>query len=549
MSYPRPGNQFWNVPELVAEVCEYLANDDLCACARVSRTVSRHALRKLYKDGVRLHDIFEILGPLTLNGSRGEVFFAEKPSYREWQRFCHYARYVESLSFSHVKSLRSISDEAFLDILFVAPPGSVIFPRLRSLKWSDTRSQYMRRFNLFVTASLRDLTLSSPMQLLHGIFGMLSRSSPNLRCLSVDIPHNITNVPATILHELTAALMTFRDLQRVEIPSAFLTVDVFRLLSEKDIKTLSVRSCPHAYMELCPFEDTALRFANTPFSSLTHLSCEIDLLLLGEGKRLAARSLRALNLHVPASIAEDRLTSCAKLLADRCDELDSLSLLITRPVLAGDVSSPITARVLTSFLIAIPGLLILDIDDSVPVSISGPELELLAPLCHNLVELNTCTHALGRRLNNPPGLGSLIPFAKHCRDLKVLGIYMDATHVPNHSPEIHASFTQLRQLNVYHGMEIIDESAVAEYLGNFLSPDTQVCLKSSTRQETTISLAALSAQVFDWAWKWEQVDAWLVDRKPFRELIVPAFTQMRTIDKIFDDIERASRTRNQPVPF
>ncbi|KZS93748.1 hypothetical protein SISNIDRAFT_454168 [Sistotremastrum niveocremeum HHB9708] len=540
-SYYVHESRFWRVPELIAEVLDYLRNADLGTCARISHTVSHEALRKLYKEGVSLQDILAILGPVARGAIRGEMMFTKKPLFHEWQRFCYYAQFVESLSCKDV--MKGISDEAFLDILLIVPPGGVIFPRLRVLEWGESRSSGMRRFNVFVTASLRELVLSSPMRLLPGIFSTVSRSSPHLRRLSVKIPDRITVVPAQIQEQLATALATFRHLQQVEISSAFLTAEVLCWLSEKHhLATVSIHSYPHTYMQPCPLKDEPVRLAYVPFPSLTHLTCDIDILFIGGGKLLVVPSIRKLHLHIPVNISEKRLKTCAALFATKCDDLESLSLLIRRPMALGDYPSPITANILKVFLRAMPRLLSFDIDDVRPVSITAPELEQLAPLCHNLVELNLCVHALGPPIDNSPDLGSLIPFAKHCLDLEVLGIYMDATDVPDHSPISFATFTRLRQLNVYYNMEIIYERGVAEYLCQFLSPDTRVQIKPATRPETAVDLANSSERVRVLARRWEDVDKLLVEHEPLRALLAPAYTRVRMADKILDNMSRGGRT-------
>lgn len=107
-----------------------------------------------------------------------------------------------------------------------------------------------------------------------------------------------------------------------------------------------------------------------------------------------------------------------------------------------------------------------------PISMTQAELAQLAEAWPTLERLSLCVDPVitdGCTLT----LECLTPFAQHCPELKILGLYVDALAVPNQVEMEPPRFPKLEKLAM--GLSNIQNAdAVAVYLSNLVSPECEL---------------------------------------------------------------------------
>ncbi|KZT39922.1 hypothetical protein SISSUDRAFT_562959 [Sistotremastrum suecicum HHB10207 ss-3] len=379
-------HSLWRVPELVAEVMDHLSQRDLSVCARVSKGVSHYALGSLYKTGVSIQHVLNILAPVHLVSSPApnvkykEMNFLRSPGSNDWDNFYQYARRVRSLSCIDLDA----SDQLFLDISSVLPAGTLLFPHLRSLEWKINSPRLRAHVDFFMGDALSDVAISGPLDFLSTTLGLLSQRSPAIRRLSLHVSAlEDSPTPAAVMQDIMTSIKAFKGLEHLQMSPQLAPAAAVPFLSRLPrLTTLYLR--PFQLTTAFLFGDTfrytvpRLKALDSDFQCLKDLICEVGLLLAGVSPSLSALSLQKLHVAINPTNTEADLAQLGCLLRDNCKTLTYIMIIFDTPTLLPAESSPITRSVLKLFL-GIRLLRHLNIDDVRPARLSCAELEELAP--------------------------------------------------------------------------------------------------------------------------------------------------------------------------
>lgn len=204
--------------------------------------------------------------------------------------------------------------------------------------------------------------------------------------------------------------------------------------------------------------DDATRFLKTPFSPNNLSTFFIDSERVIETPESIHQLLAATAEHFPM-LKELALVSGRNPTVADLNSADAEAFNITL-----DILKPV---------FKMTNLTSLEFGHQYPLALTQEDLEVLASSCPNIESLLLNTEPIFL-MKSPLTLEALIPFAKYCTRLKTLGLYVDATNMPEVSPIAPPTpFTCLHRLSV--GVSIINEEAApALYLSQFLAPDCEI---------------------------------------------------------------------------
>lgn len=120
-------------------------------------------------------------------------------------------------------------------------------------------------------------------------------------------------------------------------------------------------------------------------------------------------------------------------------------------------------------LFELPHLTSFEIYHQHPLLLTQQDIEGLASSCPLIENLQLCTNP-AYCMKSTLTLAALIPLAQYCKQLKSLGLFIDATKIPKISPTTPPKpFTSLCILSV--GLSIIKDETPTVYLSQLISPD------------------------------------------------------------------------------
>ncbi|KZT35414.1 hypothetical protein SISSUDRAFT_1051434 [Sistotremastrum suecicum HHB10207 ss-3] len=444
---------------------DLLSHKELYHCSRVSKAVSSAALDALYRSGVGMLDWFRLLAPLDKLkcDCHNRQNFVYTPGPLDWDRFYSYA--VRARSINAVESMfTGLCPQACQTLMPSGQPGHVLFPSLRSVFWSAWTPQGIRFMQILLHENLNQLILHAPLDELGRYFRTATNLSPNLRRFRLVQPDY--EIPPSVLEEFETAIQSWNMLERLTVPSTFLSSRVMELLAPKltltDVWATPFRNCVNLDEANASHDmyGPSVSVRTGPYLSLRNLSLDIDHFLLPAAPQiLAAPSLQQLHIQISGTTDSEDLDHCISLVVRHCPSLVALSITCSARGLGGedssDADSPITSRAVEKIL-QIPALQYLEIDDSRIPKLHDDDLKALAPRCAGLRVLRLCPssfnqiHMRGdRSFVPPPTLKSLRAFIEHCPRLETLGYFIDASVVPPPLPR-----GQDNLLSCHFGLEV-----------------------------------------------------------------------------------------------
>ncbi|KJA15683.1 hypothetical protein HYPSUDRAFT_148782 [Hypholoma sublateritium FD-334 SS-4] len=463
------------IPELIFTIFEFLDHKSNARNARVCHAWVEIALEIIWKEVDSLYQLFGVLGRLKRAG--GEFYeFESKPDAVNWLRFETYARRVKSLRANAYQLKQSVFD--CVDGLRREP---AILPNLQALEWNAP----MKYSSLFMHSKVKKLCVSPPFTSLPAFFQEIVNRLPNMSTLDI-----LTGGPAhVVVEDLACFLYKLPQLTEINLPRSYFTTETANALSHmQHLRSIQIQcSRPtkasqsivsHGKSEglLCPLHnlrietsfEEAIRIIEIPFSTPNLTRLDID---SGdppiESSTFMRRLISAVSSHRQL-VKEIRITSANHPCQSDCivtEDVKNLKLDIFRPLFR--MSN------LTSF----------EMTHQYPLNLAQSEIEIFATSCpamENLMLNVEPVHLSDSCLT----LDALVPFAQHCSQLKRLGLFVDATDVPETTPT--ASFKSLRQLAV--GLSIIDnEAAPSLYLAHLLAAECTIGWGASWEDCTSLS--------------------------------------------------------------
>lgn len=318
-----------------------------------------------------------------------------------------------------------------------------------------------------------EMTTTSP----RPFFQDLADRMPNLT--SFDLR---SHVPVgEINEELIDLLKQLPKLQKITFPRFYVTTEIAEALSRMEY--LSV--IEFQYNEDQGSGDSAdvvsvkPTFTEGAFPTLYDLSLTTN---FNDAARFFNIAFAPTNLTMICIASEtaiespERVQTLLSAIAENCQLLTSVGLVSYRDSSAIGIEAPdgcnLTIDTIKPIL-KLPNLTSFEFVHHYPLCLSPEDIELFARSCPSIETLLLNTEPVFLT-ESKLTLDSLLPFAKHCPRLSHLGLFVDATDVPEFSPTAPPKpFTNLSRLSM--GVSIIsDDASPALYLSQLLPSTTEI---------------------------------------------------------------------------
>ncbi|KZS93853.1 hypothetical protein SISNIDRAFT_454298, partial [Sistotremastrum niveocremeum HHB9708] len=418
----------WETPELIAIIVDMLDTTSQARCARLSRAISEHALNALYRNVKQLLPIFSLLCPIREDVDSGRMNFTNSLNSTHWNRFNWYRSRIRTIeTYISEDRFERLSDESRLDLLTTLPQGEIMFPSLRKLVWLDSEPGTASLILLFLHKRLSDVSLLLVARDVPMILDYLTYRCPGLDSLNfetVDIPHQGFDwTPARVA--CARVVDTLPLLRRLVLPRALLNADVVHRLS---LHPCLQRICVTLFMLKDTHESGIASHHDSspahPFANLLALSIDSKNLLEFTDPLLKSPCLTTINVDV---FDQSDLSTLIRLISTSSPGVKNLSVQTAQyPVFGRALPLPINLAFLLP-LLRLESLQTLVIDHPVPPELDDDELGTLSAALPALVHFQLCVRTHCGADYKVPTLGCLIHFARNCRKLVSIGVYMDAS--------------------------------------------------------------------------------------------------------------------------
>ncbi|KZT39025.1 hypothetical protein SISSUDRAFT_698701 [Sistotremastrum suecicum HHB10207 ss-3] len=472
---------FWNISEVVHMTLQHADEPTLASCARVNKTLSKHALDLLYHECFDFIQVLTLLCPVELRQDGITLDFVEALEPSHWARFERYRSRIRSL----IVDIRpqALSSGSIAELLATAPRGQAIFPSLTSLQWNemeydDTQLVISLFHEKIKFASLTVTGHAAPNWL---VLDRLIRQSPHLRTLHYWNLEESESSPKPS-ESILQAFESLKFLWAALLSPKLVTPEMMKVLSRKpDLKVLWTSFLgPDQSHHLLPKPPTIT--SSGAFSCLADIS--IDSALLLETPDILNAGPQLTSLHIEL-LGMDRTHSLLSLVSKRCTNLRSLSVIFEKDV---EPPTPFTMDTIEPILV-LKALETLVIESSTPPVLSDQDIEKITISFPGIRHIEICPRAIGLMHGPCPTLACLVSLAKNCRKLISFGIYLNAASIPHHTPLIQDQYTFPSGFRTMHVLcsTIADSYMVADYLASRFPANAKVSLSRYSQQLRSVS--------------------------------------------------------------
>ena len=348
-----------------------------------------------------------------------------------------------------------------------------ILPNLHTLEWLFEDVECMERATIFMHQHVRHLVISAPPLRYNNkssFFVDICARMPNLLSLDLRVPYSVHLIEGDIL-ELLRGLP---HLKEVIFPEFFLTSTIVSELSrKKHINIIQFKSGFREGFELEGEFSPILEQGAFPVLQELEITARLGDMIRFMNADFSPINITSLFINTYIELEPEQLHTLLATLSKKCPLLFELyiQLLHVPAQLKLVPAKQITFDTLRPVL-SFPNLTTFELMHVYPVNITPEEIEELASRWPSLEHL--C-------LNDEPlvmhdftlDLQSLIPFARHCPKLLLLGLFMDASATNIHPMQELNPFTSLELL--YVGTSPTgDPGAVAAFLSCLFPPGCQI---------------------------------------------------------------------------
>ncbi|KZT33599.1 hypothetical protein SISSUDRAFT_1122802 [Sistotremastrum suecicum HHB10207 ss-3] len=474
---PSPARAFWNTPELVAIALKDAERGTLAACTQVSKIPSDCAIDGLYRSCSGLIRVLNLICHLKFEDDEdddGPLELSEPITPGHWDRFRYYSHRIREL-WVHPIFDHALSDfeDQLREISLSIPQGETLLPMLRTLRWEAEDAVTPRVIEFLLHEGLKEASISLPGADAAITLKHISRRSPRLERLHLKLDedddyegYNLTESCSSCL----TAVQSLTLLQSLAVPTEFVTRELVLFLASKPgLANLQLASHaldsspPHPAI---PREDLDDR-VREPFAEMHTLSITTSRLL--DMPRCLIEGPRLMSLHIELD-KMDHIGRALPLICNSCRMLKEFSMIIS-PVLRElywedgfweiDMLRP---------LLTMRTLEVLIIEHPIPPELGNQDMESIARSFPELRHFEFCVQAKGWLPFKCPTLKCLTSFARHCRKLTSLGVYLNARDVipiPLHRVEQCAFSGSLEVLEVFCGL-INDHEPVVDFLASIM---------------------------------------------------------------------------------
>ncbi|KDR71523.1 hypothetical protein GALMADRAFT_281781 [Galerina marginata CBS 339.88] len=495
------------IPELLDMIFSFLDPASNVVNAQTCKRWSDIALDSLWKEVDDLHQLFGILAPLRVSEELYE--FDRLPESADWKRFEKYANRVRRLVYEPdgLTPPRKMKQSVFDDVARTRTRLDIL-PNMHTLQWRAPLSISI----MFMHSGIKSFTVWLPLQLEtispRPFFQDIAARMPNLASLDVR-----SYVPLRCIEtEMANLLMLLSKLQRITLPRYYFTTCIaetlsglehlgiieFQYVPEQgcgsvfDVSTfnpsLSEGSFPALWdHSMAVTFDDASRFFNLSFTPTNITMLYID----------------SYEIETPTA-----LHNLLSVIAENCQLLKFLALLSLRDAsLTTLAENPYDTGLMVTMdhlkpVLKLANLTALEFTQQYPLVLNPADIELLASSWPAIETLSLNSEPVHLSQSNLT-LDALTPFARHCRKLHHLGLFIDATSIPQPPIASIVPFQSLKRLSM--GVSIIEgPDAVALYLSKIVPLNVKLDC-GITWEESDEADDGISNTIFQRCASWERV--------------------------------------------
>ncbi|KAG6865690.1 hypothetical protein C0991_000304 [Blastosporella zonata] len=396
------------ISELLDMVFQFLDDTSNASNARVSKQWSELALDVLWKEVSNLRRLFALLAPLEKTSS-GSYKFVRPLESSDWLRHTLHHSVFDDVARSRTS----------LDIL----------PNMHSLQWDASES--LTLCVIFMHKNIKSLALHLPSDTTNvvRVFEDVIARMPNVSQIDLRFQFSIHAIEAHLIRLISS----LPNLRRIILPRFCLTTSLAESASQlKNLETLEFQY--HEYQgqgEPDDIIDFKPELSNGTFPSLYDLSMTItfDAAMKFLTTPFSPSNLTMMHIDSPAIEPPSSLLKLIQLIPVACPLLKSLTLMSFIDVQVQPAAPAkedcITIHTLRP-LLKCPNLTSFELEHHNPVHLELTDIEEIAtswPGVESLV-LNTQPAYIEQ---TGLTLSALLPFARHCPKLQLLGLFINAT--------------------------------------------------------------------------------------------------------------------------
>lgn len=431
----------------------------------------------------------------------------------------------------------------FADVAMTRPLEP-IFPNLRTLDLASHKlpEAYV---SLFLHNTVANLSLSldgpkksvSPGQLINDVV----EKAPNIKSLSL-VCSRLTSV-RSFEDTIGKLAQSLPNLSSLKLPPYFLTDAILGSLSEsKSLSTLTFSESRHGSAhnagDVLDAQSISPNLSELPFISLRHLCIAArlaDVQAILNNKAFPGELLRGLLVRIIVPEPEANVRSFISFVSEKCESLESFHLHLAQPRQVRDAGGtldhgiiwppdaqhePLTADTIQS-IVNLPCLDRFTIIHPKPLIISDADADYFAEKMPDLkrLVLNPAPYSRNPTDVNPLTVLALIPFAKHCKNLRTLGLFVNGEAKLNYPAKVPCLFKTLRRLQIGSARFLPSEAPrqqVLKFLARVLPPGVQMKNALQVLHDAPSPPSVNPS----WAWITERLPLVLEAREEERKLFV-----------------------------
>ncbi|TFK87886.1 hypothetical protein K466DRAFT_645714 [Polyporus arcularius HHB13444] len=520
------------IPELLEMIFSFLEKGDLSRNALVCKAWSEVALDILWRDVDDLPRMLHLLAP-TEACPQGQRFCRPlEPS--DWLRFMRYAGRVRKLAVTPDID-KYLQEPLVFDEIARARTTLHLFPRLSSLTWTSENGERLRVSLMFMHENIKGFAVLLTPSVNYSFkvyFQEITLRMPKITQLDLRFSFPVRDIE----RELCELLGALPKLEEIILPKYTFTTNLIEALSRKEaLRIVQFEFIPHQGSgDVADVQEWKPVLQEGAFPALYDFNVNVRLpaMLRFMNDPFFPSNLRCLYVHLIELATPQCVRDFFLAVAETCPHLTNLVLdysgeptpYVFRSVVPED--ELITWETLRP-LLKCSQLTSFHLDWSTPLAISQEDIEELASSWPQLEVLGLNVSPMPSA--EPPSLTlhALIPFAKHCPDIRELGLYIDASatavaHLPDAAELARLlgltarPFPRLQRL--FFGLSSIDEpEAVALFLSQ-LCPlgcdvDAGVNWPDTGRKEIVVAVPedmeagiTLSRSIDAWYHCWVEVN-------------------------------------------
>ncbi|KAJ6544248.1 hypothetical protein B0H19DRAFT_1076383 [Mycena capillaripes] len=437
----------------------------LLALARTSKIFTERALDLIWREQRSLVPLVKCM-PETLWEERGTgfslVIHLRRPiTFDDMPRLLFYSVRVRELQIQAVSLYGSVHAE-FLKALDMALPPQVFMPRLSHFSWYQKKKAHLSLMHHFLGPQTRKITLELGNEMAGlSILPYIQSSCPRVSEFSFDVAAD-----AVSIRSISSVVCGWHHLTDLSVPN----LDKAGFIHVAGLNSLTSLSLSDAKTTALLHPPEFLSGPTFPVLENLFVCCETARFCGGVIQVISSRRLRRLSVQQMTSWTTSAWQELHTTFRDCLDNTTLTSIDVEEPensdrvvdttsyVLSADALRPLLAfknlHGITYQLIPC-----LDVDDDFleEMALAWPRLDVLQFGSEVLI-----------REQPRATLKCLVAFARHCPNLTLLGIRMDASHVPN--------FTQVPRQRISNSLDTLDvgtstinsdtEARVAAFVSN-----------------------------------------------------------------------------------